>query len=255
MSRRRKTFDRAARRRREIEWHAQAVGAAETEDLRHWLIAWVWHNPRARDQVGAVMECARRMGRRKLAPVEASAVITESRQIRRCWSADNLARFLGVTYAQRQALGLTTIGSVNVGKRARKEIRKVANKRIQERKRRTSGVRSRAEYEANSIAEMARTQGVSRMTIYRRKQAEQAKNHPDVTCVSPPVFLSSGDGPVTLLPREASPRRKQEDFRLADGSWPAAPELASFEALPVELRLMALGLPVPNVPEEQRRAA
>jgi hypothetical protein len=59
----RQAFDLNRRRRIEIERHANHVGAAETEDLSRWLVAWIWHNPRAKDQVGAVIECARRMGR------------------------------------------------------------------------------------------------------------------------------------------------------------------------------------------------
>src|SRR5262245_54066459 len=39
--------------------------------------------------------------------------------------------------------------------------------------------------------------GVSRMTIYRRRKQERAKNHPDVTGVSAAIFLSGEDRPVT----------------------------------------------------------
>jgi hypothetical protein len=199
------------------------------------------------------MNAARNMGG-KITEVEASGITEEASITRKHLSADNLARFLGVTYEQRQALRLTTIGSINVKKRARKEMRKLRARKALAAKRRAGGVRPRAEYEANSIATMARTEGVSRMTIYRRRRAEQAKNQPNVTGVSTAVFLSGGNGLVTperkRLPREASPRRKQEDYRLADGSWPAVDRLA---LLPVELRLMALGLPVPKTP--MRRAA
>jgi hypothetical protein len=48
---------------------------------------------------------------------------------------------LGVTYAQRQALRLTTIGSVNVGKRARKEMRKRSDRLAKEARRRAAGMR------------------------------------------------------------------------------------------------------------------
>src|SRR3981081_161891 len=110
----RKTFDRGARRRREIEWHAKDVGAADSDDLPRWLIAWIWHNPRAKDPAGAVLECARRIGRKGLTADEAVAVIKEASRTRRHMSADNLARFLGVASLQRQRLGLTTIGSVDL---------------------------------------------------------------------------------------------------------------------------------------------
>src|SRR5262249_56505071 len=92
-------------------------------DFSRWLIAWVWHNPEARDQIWSVMEAAKRMGG-KITEAEASAITEEASITRKHLSADNLARFLRVTYTQREALGLTTIGSVDVGKRARKELRK-----------------------------------------------------------------------------------------------------------------------------------
>jgi DNA-binding transcriptional regulator YiaG len=91
----RKRFDKRVRRRREIEWHAKDVGAAETDDLSRWLIAWIWHNQQAKDQTGAVIECARRMGRKDFTRAEAEAVIEEASRTRRHLSADNLARFLG----------------------------------------------------------------------------------------------------------------------------------------------------------------
>jgi hypothetical protein len=252
--RRRNDFDLSALRRREIERHAQHVGAGGTNDLPRWLIAWHWHNPRSKDAIGAIIEAARRMGRNDFVPAEAEAVIEEASALRRCCSADNLAGFLGVTYEQRQVLRLTTIGSVNVKKRARKEMRKVRARKALAAKRRASGVLARAEYEANSTAAKARAEGVSRMTIYRRKRAaEQAKNKPDVTGVSTAIFLSSDDRPVTGERKRAAERgrplkgrtarRKKEDFRLATATTLAADRYAT---LPLELRLAALCLPVPE---------
>ena len=246
--RRNSNFDFAAKRRREIELHARYVGAAQTDDFDRWLIAWVWHNCKAKDQVWSVMECAKNMGR-KITEAEASAITEDASITRKHLSADNLARFLGVTYAQRQALRLTTIGSVNVKKRARKELRKHRDRIAKERKRRASGVLSRAEYEANSMAAKARAEGVSRMTIYRRKRAaEQAKNRPDVTGVSAAIFLSSEDGPVTPAGVEGTSERgfaskREEDFRLRR---PRPRWLSTFRSLPLELRLSALCLPMPE---------
>jgi hypothetical protein len=247
--RQRKNFDFPAKRRREIVLHGRDVGAAQTEDFSRWLIAWVWHNPKAKDQIWSVMDCAKKMGG-KISEAEASAIIEEASITRKHLSADNLARFLGVTYQHRQALGLTTIGSVNVGKRARKELRKRQNRIAHERRRRALGVQSRAEYEANSIAAKARQEGLSRMTIYRRnKAAERAKNTPNVTGVSAPIFLSSEDGPVTPAgvkgpsERRCRAEEKKEDFRLATATTMAADR---YEALALELRLLALGLPMPE---------
>jgi len=245
---RRGTFDFAAKRRREIVLHARHVGAADTEDFTRWLIAWVWHNRDAKDQIWSVMECAKSMGG-KITEAEASAVTEEASITRKHLKADNLARFLGVTYAQRQALHLTTIGSVNVKKRARRALRRRRDRLNKERKRRASGVRARAEYEANSTTAKARAEGVSRMTIYRRRRAEQAKNRLGVTGVSAAIFLSSEDGPVTpagvegTTERDFVPKKKQEDFRLATATMLAADV---YGTLPLELRLAALCLPVPK---------
>src|SRR5262245_56627011 len=118
LRRRNGNFDFAAKRRREIVLHARHVGAAETEDFSRWLIAWVWHNRSAKDRIWSVMECAKNIGG-KVTEAGASAITEEASITRKHLTADKLARFLGVTYEQRQALRLTTIGSVNVGTRAR----------------------------------------------------------------------------------------------------------------------------------------
>jgi hypothetical protein len=149
--RRNSNFDFNSKRRREIVLHARLVGAHETEDFPRWLIAWHWYNPRAEDPIWSLIEAAKRMGG-KISEAQASAITEEASIIRKCWSADNLARFLGVTYAQRQALHLTTIGSINVGKRDRREIRRIRDKVKKEQKRRANGVRPRLEYEASSLS-------------------------------------------------------------------------------------------------------
>ena len=106
-------FDIWAKRRREIVLHACLVGAADSEDFSRWLIAWIWHNPRAMDQIWSAMNAARNMGR-EISEAEASSITEEASITRKHLSAPNLARWLGVTYEQRQRLGLTTIGSTNV---------------------------------------------------------------------------------------------------------------------------------------------
>src|SRR5262249_5121052 len=59
-------------------------------------------------------------------------------------------------FEQRQALHLTTIGSIDVGRRARKELRKRRDRLYRERKRRAAGTRPRTEYEANSLSKNTR---------------------------------------------------------------------------------------------------
>jgi hypothetical protein len=177
-------------RRREIERHARHVGAADTEDFERWLIAWVWHNPKAKDQVWSVMEAAKSMGG-KISEAEASAVTEEASITRKHLTADNLARFLGVTYAERQALRLTTIGSVNVGKRARKEMRKRQDRLAKERKRRAAGMRPQSE--SLSATKPWGELGMSRAAWYRRNKARRK----DETTLSAAIFLSSEDRTVS----------------------------------------------------------
>jgi hypothetical protein len=259
LRRRNGNFDFTAKRRREIVLHARHVGAAETEDFSRWLIAWVWHNRRAKDQIWSVMECAKNMGG-KITEAEASAITEEASITRKHLTADNLARFLGVTIVQRTALGLTTIGACNFSKRARKQQRKHRDRMAKERKRRASGVLSRAEYEANSMAAKARAEGVSRMTIYRRRKraAEQAKNRPDVTGVSAAIFLSCEDRPVTPAGVEGTSERgfASKKARGLPSSQTATTMAAdAYAPLPLELRLLALGLVETDWPENLARAA
>jgi hypothetical protein len=221
--RHRQNFDFPAKRRREIELHARHVGAAETEDFRRWLIAWVWHNPSAKDQIWSLMECAKNMGG-KITEAQASDIIEEASITRKHLTADNLARFLGVTYADRQTLRLTTIGSVNVKKGARKELRRRNDRLYQERRRRERGARPHS-------ASLSRTKPWEAMKMSRAKWYRQRTMRRE-TGSSAAIFLSSADEVVSRerkgtsergfayfaskkargLP--SSPRRKQEDFRL-----------------------------------------
>jgi hypothetical protein len=243
----RRPFDFAPTRRREIERYAKHVGAAQTDDFPRFLIAWSWHNPKSTDPVWALMNGANRMGG-KITETEASAILEEASITRRYMAADDLGRFLGLPYSIREQLGIRTIGARNVPKRARKELRKRHDRLAKERKRRATGVRPRAEYEANSMAAKARAEGVSRMTIYRRiRVAEQARNSLNVTGVSAAIFLSSEDGPVTPAgvkgpsERRCRAEEKKEDFRLATATTLVADLYAT---LPLELRMAALCLPM-----------
>jgi hypothetical protein len=252
--RRRKNFDFHAKRRKEIVLHGRYVGAAQTEDFSRWLIAWVWHNPKAKDQIWSVMERARNMGR-KITEAEAIAIIEEASITRKHLTADNLARFLGVTYAQRQALGLTTIGSVNVRKRARKELRKVRDRRYQEGKRRERGARPHSE--SLSATKPWEAMKMSRRTWYRQRTKGVLGTSGTVSLAA--IFLSSDDEvvPTARLTRKrnssgASPRKKKEAMRLATATTLAADIYAT---LPLELRFLALGLPMPGEFGADREAA
>jgi len=234
-----------AKRRREIIAHARHVGAAGTEDFERWLIAWVWQNPAAKDQVWAVMEAAKRMGG-EITETGAEAVIEAAGSTWRRKSADNMARWLGLTYDVRQALGITTIGSVNVTKRVRKELRKFRNNEAKLRKRRASGAIARAEYEANSLSATQpwRELGMSRRTWERRRN--KARDASAGTA----ILLSSEDVPASAGTAEQGFALKEvRRLTSRDGVHRAVPApFPGYSALPLELRLMALGLSVAALP-------
>ena len=212
--RRREVFDRVAAfttTRREIERHARHVGAADTDDLPRWLIAWVWFNPQAQDPIGAVIECARSIGRALFTLADAQAVLDEAASTpkQKHMKADDLAKWLGVTYVERQKLRLTRIGAKDVGKRSRKVLRKLRDLRAKERKRRSCGAIPRAEYEANSLS---RTQpwvieGISRRTWERRRNIMRTAV---VASPSTAVFLRPVDTPASAeCPQERSRQGKE----------------------------------------------
>ncbi|MCZ8158638.1 MAG: hypothetical protein O9256_01940 [Rhizobiaceae bacterium] len=89
--------------------------------------------------------------------------------------ADVVAKRLGVTFAERQSLGLKTIGCRDLNKRQRKAAVKAAKVASRKAQRRAAGVKSREEYVANSVTALARSWGVSRQTIYDWRKADDPR--------------------------------------------------------------------------------
>jgi hypothetical protein len=247
--RRHSNFDFAAKRRREIVLHARHVGAAQTDDFDRWLIAWVWHNCKAKEQIWSLMECAKNMGG-KITKAQASDITKEASRTRKHLTADNLARFLGVTYAQRQALGLTTIGSVDIKKRARKELRKRRDRLYQERRRRQQGARPQSEA-------LSRTKPWEAMNLSRRTWERKRNKSRDATS-SAAIFLSTDDRPASAGLEEGTSERgfAPKKARGLPSSQTATTMAADVhEALPLELRLLALGLVEADWAKNSARAA
>jgi hypothetical protein len=198
-----------AKRRREILAHASHVGAADTADLGRWLIAWVWHNRNARDQIWSVMEAAKGLGCR-LTEWEAAAIIDEASDTRRRKSADNLARWLGLTYDDRRALGITTIGSVNVTRRVRQELRKFRDREAKARKRRASG--ARPQEQSLSRRQPWRDENMSRAQWYRKRK-QRTQNGRETTS-SAAIFLSTTDDKLVSFERKGT---SEQGFALKKG--------------------------------------
>src|SRR5262249_38385872 len=157
-------------------------------------------------------------------------------------SADHLAKFLGVTYAQRQALGLTTIGSINVKKRARKMLRKRRDRLAKEAKRRALGMRPQSR--SLSATKPWRELGMSRASWYRRNKARKKRE----TTLSTPIFLSSEDRTVSLEGKKEFERRfaPREERGLPSSQTATTLAADRYAALPLELRMAALCLPMPE---------
>ena len=87
----------------------------------------------------------------------------------RKWTADRLAKALGLDYAVRTGLDITTIGSIDRDKSQREEIQKQADVHRKRSKRRAAGAIPRSEYEAGSISRQKPWEffGVSRSKWYK----------------------------------------------------------------------------------------
>lgn len=122
-----------------------------------------------------------RRGPSSLIGEERDAMIARVFRKPRKYTADRLAKELGLTYARRQRLGITTIGSVDVDAEQRKELQKVKKREHKAQKRRDAGCMTRSEYEGKSIARIApwKALGLSRATYYRRgkQAASETKSH------------------------------------------------------------------------------
>lgn len=170
-----------------------------------WLIAWVWFNPKSQDQIGAVIECAQRIGRKGFTSSEAEAVVQEASLTPKQMKADDLAKWLGVTYVARQLLGLTRIGAKDVGKRARKELRKRNDRLAKERKRRELGALSQSQ--SLSRTQPWQAEGISRRTWERRRNKSRTAI---VATSSTAVFLRVVDTLASAeSPQERSRRGRQ----------------------------------------------
>jgi hypothetical protein len=95
------------------------------------------------------------------------------------FKADPLAHRLGLymTNQLRTALGLTTIGDIDVGKKGREKLRAERQKAWKQQNRRKNGATPRAEYVANSKSQTKPwdAEGISRATYFRRQKAETAQ--------------------------------------------------------------------------------
>jgi hypothetical protein len=241
--RRNRKFDINSKRRAEIVRHARHVGAMDSDDRDRWLVAYVLHNQSAKDQVWGAMLAAEKMGG-EITRAEAIAIVDEANEIPRAWGADRLAKYLGLTYQQRTLLRITATGACDLSKRQRKKQRKHGDKMRRLWARRAAGMRPQSE--SLSATEPWKETGMSRRTWYRKNKPRTQ----DGTVLSAPYLVSTAD---RVVPTEravgnssgASPRK--EERGLPSKTPTACPNAADrYESLPLELRMAALCLPIPE---------
>ena len=179
----RKGFDRNAafvKTRKEIERHARYVGAAETDDLSRWLVAWCWFMWRPTDlekitdkMIQTVtVSAAHRMGCRDLSEDDALVILEEARDYQRHMKADDLAYWLGCTWADRCACSLTRIGACDKTREERRALAKERKRLAREAKRRRKGAVPKHKWLAKTVTAEARRKRVHRSTIYRRRKRQ-----------------------------------------------------------------------------------
>lgn len=103
---------------------------------------------------------------------EQREIVSKAIATARPWTADQLAWRYRITREERTMLGLTTIGAIDHGKRARTKSRKERDRQRKAIARRAKGAKPRAEYEAAAItnAKPWEAEGISRRTWYRRRR-------------------------------------------------------------------------------------
>ena len=192
------------------------------------------------NRLQAVMNCASRLGR-EISEAEASAMLSSISPQRR--KADPLAKYLGLTYQQRTILGITTIGACDFSKAQRKKQRKHKDRITKERKRREAGMRPQSE--SLSATEPWTAEGMSRATWYRRNKARRKGE----TTLSTAFFLSSTDRVVSV--ERVKGNSSGADAPKQERGYPSSQTASTMAAdryasLPLELRLAALCLPMPE---------
>ena len=167
-------YDIRRRRRREIEALVQDNGAAETDDYPRYLVLWAQALPENADRmIGILRNASRRMGH-EITEDEARDIIEEARSTSRPRTSDGWARALGLTYARRQRIGITTIGAIDVNKRQRTHLRKLRERERHRQRRQALGATPRTQ--SLSALKPWAAEGISRRTWERRRRADANPN-------------------------------------------------------------------------------
>ena len=167
-------YDIRRRRRREIEALVQDIGAAETDEYPRYLVLWAQALPENADRMIGILRNASLRMRHQITEDEARDIIEEARTTSRPRTPDGWARALGLTYARRQRIGITTIGAIDVNKRQRTQLRKLRAHERYRRRRQALGATPRTQ--SLSALKPWAAEGISRRTWERRRRADANSN-------------------------------------------------------------------------------
>jgi hypothetical protein len=156
--------DLSVLRRRQLE----RFGKYAAQNLK-CLVTWHWHNKRSsKDPAWALMEAARRMGR-KVTETQALQIIEEAAATFHPMhlSADGPARYIGLSYRDRERLKITVIGACDLTKKERENLRPTTRPRLPTRQ----ATRTRWPSQAQSLSQTRpwEAAGMTRRTWYRKR--------------------------------------------------------------------------------------
>jgi hypothetical protein len=193
-------FDVCAKRVREIAMLVlhRHRGLPGTDDRSIYLEAAAYHlKPRDGDLEFALTNWARRLGG-ALPAREINRIVKKIRAKPRRFRADTMGKLLRVTYDERTALQLSTIGCYDVSKAERSRWGKERRRLKEQGRRRNKGAVPREQYLAKSLSRRRPwlAEGISRRTWYRRRQAPVAQVRADLSSCIP----RHGRVPASELP-------------------------------------------------------
>jgi hypothetical protein len=167
------TFNMARKRRQEIQalvlYRHCSLLNCDDELRQKYLEMAAYHLPKPKDGdlIFALHNWARGAGA-KLPDTELDTIVDRVAGKARRFKADTLGRMLQLTYAERKALKIVTIGAADAGKKARALIRKQKRRQRERDRRKLRGARPHADSFMRQQPWLA--QGISRATWYRRNE-------------------------------------------------------------------------------------
>jgi hypothetical protein len=183
---------------------------------------------------------------------EARAIVDEALAVNPIFGCDRLAKFLGLSYQQRTLLGIKTIGACDLSRAQRRKQRRHKDRMAKWRKRRSAGMRLQSE--CLSATQPWKELGMSRASWYRRNKPGNGSE----TTLSAISLIGIEDRPVSPE-RRVGPSERGFASKKARGlpSSQTATTMAAdaYAPLPLELRLLALGLVETDWPENLARVA